>query len=233
MATKTSKSPPGRKPRATQSSAEPAKPRARRKAAPRSASARAPSATQRAGSASMAMPDPAQFAKFAKMMTPEQAFELYKANAKIALDIINAAVESTAKMRRLQFAGEEQARSMHKKAARNAVEAEDAQSLMAAGQHTAQEAMQHAMQYWSEMFELIVDMQRRLFSVIETQMEGVPGLKEAKAAMAMMPDMRPAKDLINAMRGVMSSGNAAFESMQRVMSDFTRIAQQSMPSARR
>ena len=44
------------------------------------------------------------------MMTPEQAFELYKANAKIALDIINAAVEGTAKMRRLQFEGEEQAR---------------------------------------------------------------------------------------------------------------------------
>src|SRR3954468_3048600 len=132
MATKTSKSPPGRKPRATQSSAEPAKPRARRKAAPRTASARAPSATQSAGSASFQMPDPAQFAKYAKMMTPEQAFELYKANAKMALDIINAAVESTAKMRKLQFEGEEQARSMQKRAARHAAEAGDPQSLMVA-----------------------------------------------------------------------------------------------------
>ena len=69
------------------------------------------------------MPDPAQFAKFAKMMTPEQAFDLYKANAKMALDIINAAIESTAKVRKLQFEGEEQARSMQKKAARHAAEA--------------------------------------------------------------------------------------------------------------
>ena len=80
---------------------------------------------------------------------------------------------------------------------------------------------------------LIVDMQRHLFSVIEGQMEGVPGLKEAKAAMALMPDMRPAKDLIDAMRGVMQSGNAAFESMQRVMGDFSKMAQQSMASTKR
>src|SRR5689334_17859810 len=59
------------------------------------------------------IPRPGAFgdlSNMAKMMTPEQAFELYRANAKIALDVINAAVESTAKLRRLQFEGEEQAR---------------------------------------------------------------------------------------------------------------------------
>ena len=35
------------------------------------------------------------FSKVAKMMTPEQAMELYKANAKMALDVINAAMENT------------------------------------------------------------------------------------------------------------------------------------------
>jgi hypothetical protein len=60
------------------------------------------------------MPDPAEFAKFAKAMTPEQAFDLYKANAKVALEIIDAAIENTAKLRKLQFEGEEQARSMQK-----------------------------------------------------------------------------------------------------------------------
>src|SRR4051812_36625938 len=66
--------------------------------------------------ASFAMPDPAQLAEYAKTLTPEQAFELYRANARLALDVIDAAIESTAKMRRLQFEGEETARSMQKKA---------------------------------------------------------------------------------------------------------------------
>jgi phasin family protein len=227
MATKSSKT-TARKPRAAQPAQQPrAKPKA--KAAPKAAPAAAPMT----GAATFKMPDPAQFAKYAKMMTPEQAFDLYKANAKIALDIITAAVESTSKVRRLQFEGEETARSMQKKAARHAAEAGDAQSLMAASQVATQEAVQQAMQYWGQMFELIVDMQKRLFAVIEGQMQGVPGVKEAKAAMAMMPDMAPAKDLIAAMRGVMTSGGSAFESMQKVMGDFAKFAQQSMPGAKR
>jgi phasin family protein len=237
MATKkASKSTATRKPKAAQPAAEPTKTAARPSAAPKAASAPRKTSAPAFGKTSapaFAMPDPAQFAKFAKMMTPEQAFELYKANAKMALDIIEAAVESTAKMRKLQYEGEEQARSMQKKVARNAAAAGDAQSLMAAGQSATQEAVQHAMQYWGEMFELIVDMQKRLFAVIEGQMSGVPGVKEAKAAMAMMPDMAPAKDLIEAMRGVMTSGGTAFESMQRVMGDFGKIARDSMPGAKR
>lgn len=228
MATKTSKSPATRKPHTVQPGAKQTKAKARASAAPKAATA-----GWNTSAPAFAMPDPTQFTRFAKMMTPEQAFELYKANAKMALDIIEAAVESAAKMRKLQFEGEEKARSMQRKVVRNAAEAGDAQSLMATGQIATQEAVQQAMQYWGEMFELIVDMQKRLFSVIEGQMSGVPGVKEAKAAMAMMPDMAPAKDLIEAMRGVMTSGGTAFESMQRVMGDFTKIAQQSMPGAKR
>ena len=78
-----------------------------------------------------------------------------------------------------------------------------------------------------------VEMQKRLFALMEEQMAGVPGAKEAKAAMAMMPDLRQAQNLIKAMQGVMSSGGSAFESMQRVMGDFTRIAQQTMPGLKR
>ncbi len=166
-------------------------------------------------------------------MTPEQAFDLYKANSKIALEIINAAIENTAKMRRLQFEGEEQARSMQKKAARHAAEAQDAQGLMAAGQTAAQEAVAQSMQYWGQMFELISDMQKRLFTLMQAQMEGMPGAKEAKAAMAMLPDLGPAKDLVAAMQGVLTSGGSAFESMQKVMGDFTKFAQQSMPGMKR
>jgi len=185
------------------------------------------------GIPAFAMPDPAQFAKYAKAMTPEQAFDLYKANSKIALEIINAAIENTAKMRRLQFEGEEQARSMQKKAARHAAEAQDAQGLMAAGQTAAQEAVAQSMQYWGQMFELISDMQKRLFTLMQAQMEGMPGAKEAKAAMAMLPDLGPAKDLVAAMQGVLTSGGSAFESMQKVMGDFTKFAQQSMPGMKR
>jgi UDP-N-acetylglucosamine enolpyruvyl transferase len=104
---------------------------------------------------------------------------------------------------------------------------------MAAGQSAAQEAVQQSMQYWGQMFELIADMQKRLFVLIEGQMVGVPGVKEAKAAMAMMPDLRPAKDLVAAMQGVMSSGGSTFESMQRVMGDFAKFAQQTMPGMKR
>jgi phasin family protein len=168
-----------------------------------------------------------------KVLTPQQAFELYRANAKMALDVINAAIESTAKLRKLQFAGEEEARSMQQKAARHAAEASDAQSLMAAGQAVTQEAVEKAMQYWSQMFDMIVEIQKRLFTLMEQQMAGVPGAKEAKAALAMMPDLGQTRDLVSAMRGVMSSGGSALGSMQRVMTDWARMAQQSMPSVPR
>ena len=171
--------------------------------------------------------------KMAKLMTPEQAFELYRANAKIALDVINAAVENTAKLRRLQFEGEEQARSMQQKAARHAAEAGDPQALVAAGQSVTQEAVEKAMHYWGQMFEMIVEMQKRLFALMEEQMSGVPGAKEAKAMMAMMPDLKQAQNLVNAMHGVMSSGGTAFSSMQRMLGDFARSAQRSMPGGKR
>ncbi|HEY5863110.1 MAG TPA: phasin family protein [Casimicrobiaceae bacterium] len=179
------------------------------------------------------MPDFPDMGKMAKMMTPEQAIDLYKANAKIALDVINAAIDNTARLRKKQFEAEEEARAFQKKHARNVGEAKDAQSLMVASQGAAQEAMEKSMHYWGEMFELIVEMQKRLFSLIEEQMSGVPGVKEAKAAMAMMPDLRQMQNVGSAMQGVVSSGSSAFETMQRVMGDFAKLAQGSMPGMRR
>ena len=85
------------------------------------------------------------------------------------------------------------------------------------------------MRYWGQMFELIVEVQKRLFTLMESQMAGVPGVKEAKAAMAMMPDLRQAQNVINAMQGVVSSGGTAFESMQKVMGDFAKY----IPGAKR
>ena len=179
------------------------------------------------------MPDFPDMGKMAKMMTPEQAIDLYKANAKIALDVINAAIDNTARLRKKQFEAEEEARAFQKKHARTVGEAKDAQSLMVASQGAAQEAMEKSMHYWGEMFELIVEMQKRLFSLIEEQMSGVPGVKEAKAAMAMMPDLRQMQNVVSAMQGVVSSGSSAFETMQRVMGDFAKLAQSSMPGMRR
>jgi phasin family protein len=185
------------------------------------------------GASSAARTDFGDMSKMARAMTPEQAFELYKTNAKLALDVINTAIENTSKLRKLQFEGEEQSRSMQRKAIRHASEANDPQSLVAAGQSVTQEAVEKAMQYWGEMFEMIVEMQKRLFALMEDQMSGMPGAKEAKAVMAMMPDMKQAQNLVTAMQGVMSSGGPAFSSMQRVMGDFARMAQQSMPGAKR
>ena len=177
-----------------------------------------------AGADMFAMPDAAQLAKYAKTLTPEQAFELYRANARIALDVIDAAIDSTAKMRRLQFEGEETARTIQRKAARHAAEAGDVPALMAAGQSVTQETVERSMAYWGQMFELVVEMQKRLFTLMEDQMSGVPGVKQAKAAMAMMPDMTKMQNVVQAMQGVMSSGGSAFESMQKVMADFSRLA---------
>jgi phasin family protein len=202
---------------------------ARRATRRRPSAAAAPrAATQRLSAVKLG-----DLAKMTKVLTPEQAFELYRTNARIALDVIDAAIESTAKLRKLQFEGEEEARSMQKKAVRHAAEANDPQSLVAAGQAVTQEAVEKAMQYWTQMFDMIVEIQKRLFALIEQQMGDVPGAREAKAAMAMMPDLRQAQGLVKAMQGMMSSGGSAFESMQRVMGDFTRFAQQSVPGLRR
>jgi phasin protein len=196
------------------------------KAAPKTAPKAAPRAPSFTGYSAAALPGMGDMAKMAKMITPEQAIELYKANTKIALDIINAAIEGTAKVRRLQFEGEEQARAMGRKAARHAAEAGSPNALMAAGQNVSQEAVESAMRYWGQMF---VEVQKRLFTLMEDQMAGVPGVKEAKAAMAMMPDMRQTQNVINALQGVVSSGGNAFESMQKVMGDFAKF----MPGQRR
>ena len=203
-----------------------ARPAASKKPAAKKAKPAAGSAPKSApASAGMfAMPDAAQLAKYAKTLTPEQAFELYRANARIALDVIDAAIDSTAKMRRLQFEGEETARTIQRKAARHAAEAGDVPALMAAGQSVTQEAVERSMAYWGQMFELVVEMQKRLFTLMEDQMAGVPGVKQAKAAMAMMPDMTKMQNVVSAMQGVMSSGGSAFESMQKVMADFSRLS---------
>ena len=197
------------------------------KAAPR------PAAAASAAFTAPTMPNFGEMHKMAKMMSPEQAIELYKANAKMALDIINAAIDNTARLRKKQFEGEEEARAFQKKHARSVGEANDAQSLMAASQDAAKEAMEKSMQYWGGMFELIVEMQKRLFSLIEDQMQGVPGVKEAKAAMAMLPDLRQMQNVVSAMQGVVSSGSTAFDTMQRVMGDFAKLAQTLMPGMRR
>lgn len=221
---------PVAKKRATRKPAPKAAPKVARKATRKTAPKAAPRAAPSfAGYSPAAMPGMGDMAKMAKMMTPEQAIDLYKANTKVALDIINAAIEGTAKVRRLQFEGEEQARAMGHKAARHAAEAGSPNALMAAGQSVSQEAVESAMRYWGQMFELVVEVQKRLFTLMEGQMAGVPGVKEAKAAMAMMPDMRQTQNVINALQGVVSSGGNAFESMQKVMGDFAKF----MPGQRR
>lgn len=210
---------------ASKSTATPARKRARKKAKPRAKAASRPAA---GGAAKMAdmfkMPDAGEFAKYAKTLTPEQAFEMYRANAKLALEVIENAIESTAKVRKLQFEGEERARSMQKKTARSAAEAGDVPSLMAVGQSAAQEAIENSMQYWGQMFELISEIQKRLFTMLETQTANLPGAKEAKAAMAMMPDVTKMQNVVSAMQGVMSSGSSAFDQMQKVMGDLARMS---------
>ena len=198
--------------------------RARKPARRKTSRATAAPAAASKATGMFTMPDPAQFTKYAKSLTPEQAFEMYRANAKLALEVIENAIESTAKVRKLQFEGEERARSMQRKTARSAAQAGDVQSLMALGQSAAQEAVEQSMQYWGQMFELIVEMQKRLFSIMESQTAGLPGAKEAKAAMAMMPDMTKMQNVVSAMQGVMSSGGSAFEQMQKVMSDLARMS---------
>src|SRR5512143_1849 len=219
---------------ARKAAAAPAAAKTARKGPTRKRSApRTPPRAAKPESAAAAMPGFGEMPKMPKMMTPEQAIELYKANAALALDVINTAIEGTARLRRKQFEGEEEAREFQKRHARSAVEARDAQGLMVAGQGAAQEALEKSMHYWSEMFDLIVEIQKRLFSLIEGQMEDVPGVKESRAAMSMLPDLRQMQKVVSAMQGVVSSGGSAFETMQRVMGDFAKMAQGSMPGAQR
>ena len=210
-----------------------AKATAKRRAIRRiSAKASAP-ATASARATAPRIPDVRELAKMPKIMTPEQAIELYKTNAKMALDVINAAIESTARLRKKQFEGEEEMRAFQQKHARAVGAASDAQSLMTASQGAAKEAVERSMHYWGEVFDLIVEIQKRLFALIEEQMAGVPGVKEAKAAMALMPDLRQMKDVVSAMQGVVTTGGSAFETMQKVMGDFAKMAQSSMQPMRR
>ena len=221
---------------ARQSPAAPAPeaPKPKRKA--RAKSTRRPPAKKALGTPQFVMPPGASYqdmSRMANMLTPEQAIELYKANARMALDVINAAIESTAKLRKLQFEGEEQAREIHRKAAKHAAEAKDAHSLMAVGQGAAQEALEKSMRYWSEMFDLITEIQKRVFTLIEDQAEGVPGVRQAKAALASLPDLKPMQNVVEAMKGVVGAGGNAFEQMQKVMGDLARMGRPHRSGGRR
>ena len=210
-----------------------ASPKSRR--SPRKAAAKktAPPAPKRAAATPGTEEMQEQMARMANLMTPEQAIELYKANAAMALDVINAAIDSTARLRKLQFAGEESAREFGRRAARGAAGAKDAQSLVALGQETGREALEKSLAYWQDMFELIAEIQKRLFSLMEDQAQGLPGYKQAKAAMQMMPDLGPMKNVVDAMQGLVGSGGNAFTSMQKVMQDMAKMAQSSLPGSRR
>ena len=218
-------------------SATAAKGGAKRRAAKRTAAPRAKAGAHGSGAGEASAPRGAagalgQMPRMPKMLTPEQAIDMYKTNARMALDVINAAIEGAERLRRKKFEGEEQARAFQRKHVLAAGEATDPQSLMALGQGAAQEALEKSMHYWGEMFDLIVEIQKRLFTLIEEQTQGVPGVKEAKAAMALMPDLGQMQKVVSAMQGVVSSGGNAFESMQRVMGDFARLAQGSMGGRR-
>jgi phasin family protein len=208
---------------------------ARRRSPPKMNANDAPADRSRADkpSPAAAMPDFAAMVKVAKMMTPEQAIELYKANAALALEVINTAIEGTAQLRRKQLEGAVQASEFQQRHAQSAAQARDPQALVAAGRGAAQEAMERSLRYWSEMFDLIVEIQKRLFTLMEDQMEGVPGVKEARAAMAMLPDMGQMQKVVAAMQGVVSSGESTFASMQRVMGDFAKLAQGGAPGGQR
>ena len=220
-----------RKAASASTTSKPAKPR-RRPAASRKPAAKAAAAPTAAATAAMNK-TLADMSRMANLMTPEQAIELYKANAKMALDVIDAAIDNTAKLRKLQFEGEETARALQKKAARGAAEAKDAQALMSMGADAGREALEKSLAYWGEMFELIVEMQKRLFSLIEEQAEGMPGVKQAKAAMQMMPDLGPMRNVVEAMQRMVGSGTGTLGSMQKLMADMARMAQSSMPGIRR
>lgn len=206
---------------------------ARRRPARKRSAPPKPSGASKPASATAAMHGFGEMAKMAKLMTPEQAMEFYKANAALALDVINTAIEGVARLRRKQLEGEEEAREFQQRHTRSAAQARDAQGLMTAGQGAAQEALEKSMHYWGEMFDLIVEIQKRLFTLIGEQMEGVPGVKETRVAMAMLPDLRQMQKVVSAMQGVVTSGGSAFETMQRVIGDFAKMTQGSMPGASR
>ena len=208
---------PAAKNAASRRKATPGKPRAAKRAT-QSASRKAAG-----GQGAAVMPDFTKLAHGAKLVTPEQAIELYKANARMALDVVNAAIESAARVRKLQVEGVEQARAFGERQLHNVSQVKSADAMVAAGQGAAREAIEHAMGYWSQMFDLIVEIQKRLFTLIEGQMSDVPGIKEARAAMAMMPDMSQAQNVIRALQGVVSSSGGAVEQMQKVMGDLARM----------
>ena len=72
------------------------------------------------------------------------------------------------------------------------------------------------------MFDLIVEIQKRLFTLMQEQMEAVPGVRESRAAMTMFPDLGEMQKVVSAMQGLLASGTSTFESMQRVMGDFVQ-----------
>jgi hypothetical protein len=162
--------------------------------------------------------------KMGGMVTPEQAIELYKANAQMALDIINAAIEGTAKVRRKQFeARRPRARSTRRPCGRR----RGARPAIADGGRAGRGAGS-AREVDALLGRDVRPDQRDPAPPVHADRgagRGDAGVKQAKAAMAMLPDLKPIGNVVDAMRGVVGSGSNAFEQMQKVMGDFARLSQ--------
>ena len=74
---------------------------------------------------------------------------------------------------------------------------------------------------------------QRVVTLAEDLTSDMPGVKQGKAAMAAMPDLKPMQTVVEAMKGVMGAGGNAFEHMQEVMAEFTRMAQPPKSGGRR
>ena len=179
------------------------------------------------------MPEFPDMGKMAKMMTPEQAIDLYKANAKIALDVINAAIENTARLRKKQFEAEEEARAFQKKHARNVGRSEGC--AVADGRFAGRRAGGHGEVDALLGRDVRADRRDAEATVLADRGADVRRPRRQGGEGGDGDDAGPAADAErrSAMQGVVSSGGSAFETMQRVMGDFAKLAQGSMPGMRR
>ena len=126
-----------------------------------------------------AIPGMPDMSKMAKMMTPEQAIDLYKANTKIALDIINAASKALPRCASCNSKARSRLARWDEGGATRSGSGES-ECADGGGPDRLAGGGQSAMRYWGQMFELVVDMQKRLFTLMEGQMPACPASRRPR-----------------------------------------------------
>lgn len=159
------------------------------------------------------------------MMTPEQIAAANKAQLETLFGLTNKAFESMEKIVELNMAAAKAAMNDVAESAQAALDAKDAQELLAVQARLLQPMAEKTAAYSRHLYEITANSTAELGKVVEAQVQD--NQRKFAAALDGLSKNAPAGSEagIAAMKNMVSAANTAFESMQKAVQQAADMAQ--------